>query len=84
MDTYGGVEVHAHVSMTLAQVGGEWSASRFSRFTPRYPFERGLGVPQKRSGRRNEEKNLASTGILTATPGWPARSHSLYLLRYHG
>jgi hypothetical protein len=36
--------------------GGEWSASQPGRFTPlgkspRYPMDRGLGGPQRRSGR---------------------------------
>jgi hypothetical protein len=31
---YGGVDVQIHVFLTLALVGGEWSASRPSSFTP--------------------------------------------------
>jgi hypothetical protein len=34
MKAYGGVEVQTHVFLTSALVGGEWSASRPSRFTP--------------------------------------------------
>jgi hypothetical protein len=34
MKTYGGVDVQIHVFLTLALVGGEWSASRPGRFTP--------------------------------------------------
>jgi hypothetical protein len=30
---YGGVDVKTHVFLTLALVGGEWSASRPGRFT---------------------------------------------------
>jgi hypothetical protein len=35
MKAYGGVDVVTHVFLTLALVGGEWSASRLCRFTPR-------------------------------------------------
>jgi hypothetical protein len=54
--------------LTSAPDGGEWSASCLCRFTPpppgggespRYPFYRRLGGPQRRSGRCGEEKNLA-------------------------
>jgi hypothetical protein len=34
MKTYGGVDVYTHVFLTLALVGGEWSASHPRRFTP--------------------------------------------------
>jgi hypothetical protein len=35
MKAYGGVDVQTHVFLTLALVGGEWSASRPGRFKPR-------------------------------------------------
>jgi hypothetical protein len=49
-------------SLTSVLDGGEWSASRPGRFTPRgkspwYPLDRRLGGPQTRSGRSGEEKN---------------------------
>jgi hypothetical protein len=34
MKTYGGVDIWIHVFLTSALVGGQWSASRLSRFTP--------------------------------------------------
>jgi hypothetical protein len=45
MKVYGGVDVQIHVFLTSALVGGEWSASRFGRFTPaeratRYQLDR--------------------------------------------
>jgi hypothetical protein len=47
--------------LTSALDGGEWSASRPGRFTPREspwcPLDRRLGGPQSRSGRGGEEKN---------------------------
>jgi hypothetical protein len=45
----------------------------------RYPLEMMLGGPQNRAGRRGEEKILDPTGTQT-----PARSQSLYRLRYPG
>jgi hypothetical protein len=50
--------------LILALEGREWSASRPGRFTPGeiYPLDSGLGVSQRRSGRRGEEKNLALAG----------------------
>jgi hypothetical protein len=35
MKTYEGVDVEIHVFLTLALVGGEYSASRSGHFTPR-------------------------------------------------
>jgi hypothetical protein len=34
MNTYGGVDVHIHIFLTSALVGGEWSTSRPGRSTP--------------------------------------------------
>jgi hypothetical protein len=34
MKTYGGVDAYIHVFFTSALDGGEWSASRPTRFTP--------------------------------------------------
>ena len=60
---------------------GEWSAARPGRTLPpgktRYPFYRRLGGPQGWSGRA---ENLAPAGI--GSPDRPARSESLYRLRY--
>jgi hypothetical protein len=48
-------------SLTSILYGGEWSASRPGRFTPRkepqYPLDRRLGGLYSRSGRGGEEKN---------------------------
>jgi hypothetical protein len=47
--------------LTSVLDGGELSASRPGRFTPRespwYPLDRSLGGPQRRSERGGEEKN---------------------------
>jgi hypothetical protein len=67
MKTYGGVDVEIHIFLTLALVGGEWSASRSDCFTseeraPRYSLYRSLGGPQSRSGQGGKEKMLYPTG----------------------
>jgi len=60
---------------------GEWSATRPDRILPpgknRYPFYRGLGGPQGRSGRA---ENLVPTGIRSRTVQPVAQS--LYRLSY--
>jgi hypothetical protein len=77
--------------LTSALDGGEWSASasRPGRALPpgkepRYPLDRRLGGPQSRSGRRGEKKNLPLSGIEPRSPDRPARSQTLYCLRYRG
>jgi hypothetical protein len=57
MKAYGGVDVYTHVFLTSAQVGGEWSALRPSRFTP-----------GERAGLDDVEKILGSTGTRTPIP----------------
>jgi hypothetical protein len=64
--------VQIHVFLTSALVGGEWSASSPSCFTPgevahRYPLDRRVGGPQNRPGRRGEEKILDPTATQTRT-----------------
>jgi hypothetical protein len=59
--TYGGVDLQIRIFLTSATIGGEWSASRLSRFTlrgesPQYTLDRRLGEPQSRSGRYGEVK----------------------------
>jgi hypothetical protein len=72
MKAYEEVDVYIHIFLTSAVAGGEWSASRPGRFTPRgkspqYPLDRRLGGPQGRSGLRGEEKILDSPGTRTPT-----------------
>ena len=68
--------------MTMALEGGEGPPSRPGRSLPpgktRYPFYRRLGGPQGRSGQ--VRKISPPTGI--RSPDRPARSQSLYRLRY--
>jgi hypothetical protein len=73
MKACGAVDVKLRIFLTSTQIGGEWSASRPGHFTRRErvspsPFDRGLGGPQRWSGRRGEEKILNPTRIGTLTP----------------
>jgi hypothetical protein len=56
------MEVHLHAVLTLALDGGEWSASRPGRFTPKervpwYPLDRRLGGSQSRNSNGNLSKS---------------------------
>jgi hypothetical protein len=65
MKVYGGVDVYIHVFLTLAVVGGEWSASRLSPFTPgeRAPSTHWIGGwVGPRTDLDDMEKILDSTG----------------------
>jgi hypothetical protein len=64
------MDVQIHVFLSLALVGGEWSASRLRRFNPGKRalgthWIGGLGRGSKRSGRRQGEKNFVPTGTQT-------------------
>jgi hypothetical protein len=78
----GGVEVNSYSFMATALKGGEGTASRPGRFLPpwkiRYALYRRLGGPRGRSGQVRK---------ISPPPGFdplnrPARSQSLYRLRY--
>jgi hypothetical protein len=89
MKKYGGVYVKVHIFLTSALVGGEWVASRPGRFTPR---ERAPGTHWiggwvgPRAGLDDVEKRkfLILPGLELRHIGHPARSQSLYRLRYPG
>jgi hypothetical protein len=85
MKAYGGVDIQIHVFLTSALVGGEWSASRPSRFTP---GERATGTHWIGGwvGPRAGLDDVGKRKFLTL-PGLEllprlARSQSLYRLRY--
>jgi hypothetical protein len=89
MKAYGGVDVQVHIFLTSALVGSEWSASRHCRFTPgkRAPGTRRIGGwVNPRTGLDDVEKRkfLTLSGLELRTLGLPARSQSLYRLRYPG
>jgi hypothetical protein len=89
MKAYGGVDVKIHIFLTSALAGGEWLASRPGRFTP---MERAAGTHwiggrvDPRAGLDDVEKRKFFTlpGLELQPLGRPARSQSLYRLRYPG
>jgi hypothetical protein len=89
MQVYGGVDVQSRIFLTSALVGGEWSASRRDRFTP---GDRAHGTNwiggwvSPRAGLDDMEKSkfLTFLGLELRTLGRPARSQSVYRLRYPG
>jgi hypothetical protein len=87
MKTYGGVDVYNHVFLTSALVGGEWSASCPGRFTSGERVSDKLcigGWVGPRAGLDDMEKGkyLPLPGLELRPLGHPARSQSLYRLRY--
>jgi hypothetical protein len=89
MKVYGGVDVLIHIFLTSALVGGEWSASRPCRFTPgeRAPGTHWIGGwvgPRTYLDDVEKRKFLTLSGLELRPLGRPARSQSLYRLRYRG
>jgi hypothetical protein len=87
INAYGVVGVQIHIFFTTALVGGEWSVSRFGRFT------HGENVPgthcigdwvDPRAGLEDVEKRKFFTllGLELRPLGRPVCSQSLYRLRY--
>jgi hypothetical protein len=72
-----------HIFLTSALVGGEWSVSRLGRFTP---VERAPGTHWKGSWVDDVDKRkfLTLLGLELRPLGRPARSQSVYRLRYSG
>jgi hypothetical protein len=87
MKAYGGVDIKIHIFLTSALAEGEWSASRPCRYTPE---ERALGTHWRggwvgpRAGLEDVEKRkfLTLPGLEFRPLDRPARSQSLYRLRY--
>jgi hypothetical protein len=71
-----------------ALVGGEWSASRPGRSNPgkgsRYPLDRRLCGPKAGLDDAEKRKFLTLQALKLRPLGRPARSQSLYRLRYLG
>jgi hypothetical protein len=86
MKAHGGVDVQKYIFMTSAVVGGEWSASCPCRFTleeraPDTHWIRSWVGPRAHVEKR---KFLALPELELRPLGRPARSYSLYRLRYPG
>jgi hypothetical protein len=83
MKVYGGVDVYIHVFLTLALVGGEWSASRLGRFTPgeRAPGTHWIGGwvgPRASVDSMEKSKFLTLPGLELRPLCRPAHSQLLY------
>jgi hypothetical protein len=88
MKAYGRVDLYIHIFLTSALAEGEWSASRPGRFTP---GEWTLGThwigwvdPRAGLDEVKKRKFLTLPGLELRPLGRPARSRSLYWLRYLG
>jgi hypothetical protein len=89
MKAYGEVVVYIHIFLTSALVGGEWSASRSSRFTPREraPCAHWIGGwedPITGLDDMEKRKFFTLSGLELRPLSLPARSQSVYRLRYLG
>jgi hypothetical protein len=88
MKAYGVMDVYIHIFLISALTGGEWSASRPGRFNPweRAPGTHWIGWVDARAGLDDVEKRklLTLPGLELRSLGRPARSQSLYRLRYPG
>jgi hypothetical protein len=89
MKVHGGVDVLIHIFLTSALAGGEWSASRPSRFTPAKepPGSHWIGGwvdPRVGLDGMERRKFLTLTGLEIRTLGRPAHSQSLYQVGYPG
>jgi hypothetical protein len=78
-----------HIFLTLALVGGEWSASRPGRFTPRESAPgthliEGWVDPRAGLDDVQKRKFLTLPGLELRPLRRPASSQSLYRLRYTG
>jgi hypothetical protein len=84
MKAYGGVDVQTRVFLTSALLGGEWSASRPGRFTPGTHWIGGWVGPRADLDDVERRKFLALPELKPRPLCRPARSQSLYRLRYPG
>jgi hypothetical protein len=89
MKTYEGVYVQIYIFLTSALVGGECSTSRPGRFTleetaPRTHFIGSCVGPRAGLDDAEKRKFYTLTGLEFQSLGRPARSQSLYRLRYPG
>jgi hypothetical protein len=84
MKAYAGVDVQIHIFSTSTLVGGEWSTSRPGRFTPGTRWIGGWVNPRAGLDDVDSRKFLTLPGLEPRTLSLPARSQSLYRLRYPG
>jgi hypothetical protein len=84
MKAYGGMDVQSHIFLTSALAGGEWSASCPGRFTPGTHWIGGWVDPRGGLDDLENRKFLTLQGLELRPLSRPARSQSLYRLRYPG
>jgi hypothetical protein len=89
MKAYGGVDAQIHISLTSALAGGEWSSSRPGSIIPREraPGTHWIGAwvgPRAGMDEMEKTKFFILPGLELRLLGRPARSQSLYRLRYPG
>jgi hypothetical protein len=89
MKAYGGVNVLIHIFLTSTLAVGEWSASRPGRFTPeeRAPGTHWIGGwvdPRDGLGYLEKRKFLTTPELELRPLRLPARSQSIYQVRYPG
>jgi hypothetical protein len=87
MKAYGEVVIQIHIFLTLALVGGEWSASRPCRFTTgkRAPGAYWIGGwvgPRACLNDVEKRKFLTLPGLKLRPLGCPASGYTLYRLCY--
>jgi hypothetical protein len=88
MKMYGGMYVYIRDFSASVLVGGEWSALRPGLFTvwkeSGYSLQRRLVGPHSQTGPHGKLKFLTLPGLEPRSLDRPARSQSLYRLRYSG
>jgi hypothetical protein len=84
MKAHGGVDVQIHIFLTSVLVGGEWSVSRPGRFTPGTHWIGGWVGLRFGLDYMEKRKLLSPSELGLRNLGRPARSQSLYRLRYPG
>jgi hypothetical protein len=63
MKAYGGEDVYIHIFLTSALVGGQWSASRTSRFVPGTQWTGGWVDPRASLDDLENKKFLTLPGL---------------------
>jgi hypothetical protein len=84
MKAYGGVDVYTHIFLTSALAGSEWSALRPGRFTSGTHWIGGWVGPRAGLDDWGKRTFLTVEGLELRSFSRPARSQSLYRLRYLG
>jgi hypothetical protein len=82
METYRGVAVYMHISLTSALIGGEWSVLRPGPFTTFAHWVGGWVGPRASLDDTEKWKLFVLPGLEFRPLSRPARDQSLHLLKY--